>query len=168
MLSTETQNTGLNTEQAQRLLDTEALIGMECARLAPELGTAWREWRDRHVWKSPGDIYVRGRDLRVRLAEPARSEEFTVLFVEDVSRSREQARQLKLAALGRLTANIAHEIRNPLSAISHAGQLLAESPDLSPENQRLLTMIQRHSERIDKIVKDVLALPRRHFATVVS
>jgi two-component system sensor histidine kinase PilS (NtrC family) len=68
---------------------------------------------------------------------------------------------MNLAALGRLSAGIAHEIRNPLAAISHAGQLMAESPNLSAENQRLLSMIQRHSERIDKIVKDVLTLSRR-------
>jgi signal transduction histidine kinase len=53
-------------------------------------------------------------------------EDFALIFIEDVTRTREQAQQLKLAALGRLTASIAHEIRNPLSAISHATELLAE------------------------------------------
>jgi two-component system, NtrC family, sensor histidine kinase PilS len=146
--------------QAQRLLDTEALIGMECARLAPELGEAWRAWREKHVWNSPGDIYVRGRDLRVRLAEPARSEEFTVLFVEDVSRSREQARQLKLAALGRLTANIAHEIRNPLSAISHAVDLI-EDDRAGGDRERLGQIIRDNTRRLDRLVSDVMQLNRR-------
>lgn len=146
--------------QAQRLLDAEVLIGMECARLAPELGTAWRNWRERHVWKSPGDIYVRGRDLRVRLAEPARSEEFTVLFVEDVSRSREQARQLKLAALGRLTANIAHEIRNPLSAISHAVDLIEDDRG-GNDRERLGQIIRDNTRRLDRLVSDVMQLNRR-------
>ena len=68
---------------------------------------------------------------------------------------------MKLAALGRLSASIAHEIRNPLSAIHHAGQLLAESPRPDHEDRRLLDMIQRHSVRIDKIVNDVLNLSRR-------
>ena len=74
---------------------------------------------------------------------------------------RARAQQLKLAALGRLSASIAHEIRNPLAAISNAGQLLAESPDLNPEDERLLGMIQRHSERINRIINDILALSRR-------
>ena len=49
-----------------------------------------------------------------------------VIFLEDLTRIQQQAQQLKLASLGRLTANIAHEIRNPLSAINHATELLLE------------------------------------------
>jgi two-component system sensor histidine kinase PilS (NtrC family) len=88
-----------------------------------------------------------------------------LILLDDASRLREQAQQMKLASLGRLSAGISHEIRNPLAAISHAGQLLAESPELAGENQRLLGMIQRHSARIDKIVRDVLDLTRRDSAT---
>jgi len=146
--------------QAQLLLDAEALIGMECAQIAPELGEAWQAWREQGVWKAPTDIYVRGRDLRVRLAEPARAEEFTVLFVEDMSRSREQARQLKLAALGRLTANIAHEIRNPLSAISHAVDLLEDERG-QDDRERLGRIIRDNTRRLDRLVSDVMQLNRR-------
>jgi two-component system, NtrC family, sensor histidine kinase PilS len=146
--------------QAQLLLDAEALIGMECARIAPELDAAWRAWREQGVWNAPADIYVRGRDLRVRLAEPGRAEEFTVLFVEDMSRSREQARQLKLAALGRLTANIAHEIRNPLSAISHAVDLLEDERG-QDDRERLGRIIRDNTRRLDRLVSDVMQLNRR-------
>ena len=146
--------------QAQVLLDAEALIGMECARIAPELGEAWRAWREQGVWKTPADIYVRGRDLRVRPAEPGRSQEFTVLFVEDMSRSREQARQLKLAALGRLTANIAHEIRNPLSAISHAVDLIEDDRG-EGDRERLGRIIRDNTRRLDRLVSDVMQLNRR-------
>jgi two-component system sensor histidine kinase PilS (NtrC family) len=103
---------------------------------------------------------VRGRDLRLRLAEAGESEKFTVLFVEDVSRSREQARQLKLAALGRLTANIAHEIRNPLSAISHAVDLIEEDRGES-DRERLTRIIRDNTRRLDRLVSDVMQLNRR-------
>lgn len=101
--------------------------------------------------------------LRIsRLGGSAQSPIMVVL--EDASRLREQAQQIKLAALGRLSASIAHEIRNPLAAISHAGQLMYEAPEISPENRRLLAMIHRHTDRIDKIVGDVMALSRREAA----
>lgn len=87
-----------------------------------------------------------------------------MLLIEDSSRLREQAQQIKLAALGRLSASIAHEIRNPLAAISHASQLLYEAQDISPENRRLLSMVHRHTDRIDKIVGDVMAMSRREAA----
>ena len=146
--------------QAQRLLDAEALIGTEFSRLASEFGEAWRGWREKRVWSSPADIYVRGRDLRLRCAEAGAGEGFTVLFVEDVSRSREQARQLKLAALGRLTANIAHEIRNPLSAISHAVDLIEEDRGES-DRERLTRIIRDNTRRLDRLVSDVMQLNRR-------
>jgi two-component system sensor histidine kinase PilS (NtrC family) len=82
-------------------------------------------------------------------------------LLDDAARVGEQAQQIKLAALGRLSASIAHEIRNPLSAIHHASQLLAESEQLGAQDRRLLDMIQRHSVRIDKIVQDVMGLSRR-------
>ena len=84
-----------------------------------------------------------------------------VIFVEDWSRVQTQAQQLKLAALGRLTANIAHEIRNPLSAISHANQLLQEEDQAHPTATRLLQIIADNVQRMEKMVKDVLELNRR-------
>ena len=68
--------------------------------------------------------------------------------------------QLKLAALGRLTANIAHEIRNPLGAISHAAQLLQEEPGVNDTVARLITIINENSRRLDRMVNDVLLLNR--------
>ena len=85
----------------------------------------------------------------------------TLIFLEDGSAATQQAQQLKLASLGRLTASIAHEIRNPLGAISHAADLLSEAPELVEADQRLTTIIKNHTQRINAIVEDVLRLGRR-------
>ena len=84
-----------------------------------------------------------------------------VIFLEDLSRMQAQAQQLKLAALGRLTANIAHEIRNPLSAINHATELLQEAELASETDARLLQIIHDNTQRIDGMVQEVLKLNRR-------
>ena len=85
----------------------------------------------------------------------------TLIFLEDTSRTAKQAQQMKLASLGRLTASIAHEIRNPLGAISHAEQLLAESESLNPADKRLTDIIHKHTERVNAIIENVLQLSRR-------
>jgi two-component system sensor histidine kinase PilS (NtrC family) len=81
-----------------------------------------------------------------------------LVFLEDMSLIAEKAQQLKLAALGRLSASIAHEIRNPVGAMSHAGQLLAESAHLVPEDHRLTDIITKNAERVSDIINNVLQL----------
>ena len=85
----------------------------------------------------------------------------TVIFIEDVGRMRLQAQQMKLVALGRLTASIAHEIRNPLSSIGHAAELLDEEVGMSESEKRLLEIIRGNVFRLDRIVQEVLYLNRR-------
>lgn len=85
-----------------------------------------------------------------------------LIFLEDNRYLAQRAQQMKLASLGRLTASIAHEIRNPLSAINHAAQLLEESPKADSHDQRLCEIIQHHSKRMNKIVENVLQLSQRH------
>ena len=84
----------------------------------------------------------------------------TLIFLEDSSQVAQRLQQIKLAALGRLTASIAHEIRNPLAAISHAAQLLAESPG-NPLQQRLAQIIHNHTKRANEIIANVQSLSRR-------
>jgi two-component system, NtrC family, sensor histidine kinase PilS len=85
----------------------------------------------------------------------------TLVFLEDTSVFTERLQQSKLAALGRLSASIAHEVRNPVGAMSHAAQLLAESSTLSAQDQRLIEIIIANGERVGKIIGNVLQLSRR-------
>ncbi|MBE0623048.1 MAG: PAS domain-containing protein [Burkholderiales bacterium] len=145
-----------------------ALLGREAPELdqienySPEIARALARWRDgagstAETLLLPGS----GKLVRARFVEAgAEGGSISLVFLEDLSRLQEQAQQLKLAALGRLTANIAHEIRNPLSAISHAGELLLEE-QRGPSQERLLSIIQENSRRIDRMVRDVLELTRR-------
>jgi two-component system, NtrC family, sensor histidine kinase PilS len=150
---------------ARRLLGAGlAAEGSALSELVPELAAALMHWQQNPgreadpvaLWSSTAEVVPRF----TRLGGSSQ----VLVMLDDAARLREQAQQMKLAALGRLSASIAHEIRNPLSAIHHAGQLLAESPRPDLEDRRLLEMIQRHSVRIDKIVNDVLNLSRRNAA----
>jgi two-component system, NtrC family, sensor histidine kinase PilS len=85
----------------------------------------------------------------------------TLIFLEDTTLMAERVQQSKLAALGRLSASIAHEIRNPVGAMSHAGQLLAESPVIGPDERRLTEIISSNAERVSAIINNVLQLSRR-------
>lgn len=86
------------------------------------------------------------------------------MFIEDEASVTQQAQQIKLASLGRLTASIAHEIRNPLGAIGHAEQLLQESAQLDKGDQRLLEIIGTNTRRVNDIIENVLQLSRRNQA----
>lgn len=146
--------------RAQRLLEADTMIGEDLTRLLPGFGASWQAWRDRRPGSPSSDLDTAARGLRVRFVETGSGSEFCVLFLEDITRSREQAQQLKLAALGRLTANIAHEIRNPLSAISHASELLDEDKGVM-DRTRLTRIVRDNTRRLERLVTDVLQLSRR-------
>ena len=88
-----------------------------------------------------------------------------LIFLQDVGEAREHERRAKLAALGRLTAGIAHEIRNPLSSIRHATELLREDCS-DPAIRRMHDIVLDNAERLERIVKDVLEIGRRDRAVV--
>jgi len=134
------------------------------AEISPDLANQLRVWRSgtkvdraQMSFSSPDGTNVQphfaplggGRDSGV------------VIFLEDTSLIADRVQQAKLAALGRLSASIAHEIRNPLGAMSHAGQLLAESPSIGQDEQRLTDIIRVNARRVSQIVESVLALSRR-------
>jgi len=85
----------------------------------------------------------------------------TLIFLEDTTLIAERVQQSKLAALGRLSASIAHEIRNPVGAMSHAAQLLAEAPHLTQQERRLTDIITKNGDRVSSIINNVLQLSRR-------
>jgi len=102
--------------------------------------------------------HLKVRFAAVRMREL--SEYRAVIFLQDVSEIENQAQQLKLAAMGRLTASIAHEVRNPLASISYAATLLAEDATESAE-MRLLTIIDDNVARLNRMIEDILKLSRK-------
>ena len=152
---------------ARRLLDTpSAKPGDGLFVLAPAL----REWFQRRL-REGADA---ADDELVQLGNADVLPSLTLLgdgratgaliYLRDHREVVRQAQEMKLAALGRLTASIAHNIRNPLSAVTHAAQLLAESEDISDADANLLAILRRNALRIDETVTSILDLSRRHAA----
>ncbi|CAD5109027.1 sensor histidine kinase [Zestomonas carbonaria] len=153
----------LANQGALGLLGQERLAGRIIDPYFPALVVRLQQWHDNPT--------LRPAELKAQEGGPALQPSFvllqrgkqqhTLVFLDDISQIAQQAQQLKLAALGRLTAGIAHEIRNPLGAISHAAQLLQESEHLDGPDQRLLQIIQDHSRRMNLVIENVLQLSRR-------
>ncbi|MDP3700028.1 MAG: histidine kinase dimerization/phospho-acceptor domain-containing protein [Hylemonella sp.] len=103
------------------------------------------------------------RRLRVRTrmttAHWGESEILCVMFLQDLREMEARMRTEKLAAMGRMSAAVAHEIRNPLAAIAQANALLEEDIQ-EPRHIRLTQMIRQNAKRLDRIVDDVLNVSR--------
>ena len=129
---------------------------------APALGRGLDEWRrNPFAGLTAATTLAHNNQISARFVPVGHSRSVgAVIFLEDLTRVQAQARQMKLAALGRLTANIAHEVRNPLSAISHATELLQEEPALNATVARLLTIIHDNAKRLDRMINDVMKLNR--------
>jgi two-component system, NtrC family, sensor histidine kinase PilS len=124
--------------------------------------STWRQWGQSEGTPSSFVAADGGRLIQPHFAPLGASAPGpTLIFLEDTSLLAERVQQSKLAALGRLSASIAHEIRNPVGAMSHAGQLLAESPNMGSEDRRLTDIIRKNSERVSTIINNVLQLSRR-------
>jgi len=137
--------------------------GMRLAEFSNTLHDYWRRWQEDFTETLPPfKVEATQRLLRVRLVRIGTGlNGGTLIYLEDLGRAQTEAQQMKLAAMGRLTASIAHEVRNPLSAINQAAQLLEEDGAVAPEGTRLLGMIRNNAKRIDRIVGEVLQLNRR-------
>jgi two-component system, NtrC family, sensor histidine kinase PilS len=150
-------------QAARDLLGTPSPApGAELRRLSPAVA----DWLDTHVqpWAPQGGMLQVGeRELKPsRHLLGTNRANGVLIFLRDNQELAREAQQFKLASLGTLTASIAHNVRNPLSAIAHAGQLLGESETLGDDDRHLVEIIRRNSGRIDEIIQSVLQLSRRN------
>jgi two-component system sensor histidine kinase PilS (NtrC family) len=154
----------INESAAEILGDEHAVPGALVGEVSPRLLYSLSTWRTSEVDDTAPSSFVAADGARViqpHFAPLGASPGPTLIFLEDNSLMAERVQQGKLAALGRLSASIAHEIRNPVGAMSHAGQLLAESPSIGSEERRLTDIIRSNSERVSTIINNVLQLSRR-------
>jgi len=149
--------------QAETLLGVRIPPKSDLAAFSSVLAECYARW---HLHGIEVSEMIRasenGRMLHARFL-PAGDGGNALIYLEDMEQVRAQAQQMKLAALGRLAANMAHEIRNPLSAISHAAELLAEE-HRAEKRIRLIRIIGDNSQRLNQLVSEILELGRRDLA----
>lgn len=150
--------------QAAKLL---GLASVPPPMLAASMPALAREFLARRTLGVESEVVMQvpqtGCTLRVRFLPPGEGGN-VLIFLEDIGRMQQQAQQVKLAALGRLTANMAHEIRNPLAAISHAAELLNDEPPGQGAG-RLVRIIGDNTQRLNRLVSEVMELGRRDRAS---
>jgi two-component system sensor histidine kinase PilS (NtrC family) len=156
----------INETAARQLKGGPVPSGSPLPSVSPHLSFLLEAWRRQTTDRRDNVGEVVGADggtiIRPHFVSLSETGTGPVLvFLEDTSQLAERAQQTKLAALGRLSASIAHEIRNPVGAMSHAGQLLRESPSLSSEDRHLTDIIEKNGARVSQIIENVLQLSRK-------
>ena len=131
--------------------------------ISVELDTLLQQWQSTMTKSSLTSSLIHlQQEIAVRFtAFGSNSQQGALIALEDQKEVNRQAQQLKMASLGKLTAGVAHEIRNPLSAIHQAAQLLEESSRHDPQQMRLLEIIQTNTRRMNRQVEEILQLSRR-------
>jgi two-component system sensor histidine kinase PilS (NtrC family) len=159
----------INESAAHILGDTSAFPEALLGEASPRLLFLLESWRQNQgntlVFPAPEQTFVAADGasvIRANFAPLGSSYPAPVIvFLEDTSLLAEKVQQSKLAALGRLSASIAHEIRNPVGAMSHAAQLLGESPSLASGEKRLTEIMRTNADRVSGIINNVLRLSKR-------
>ena len=148
---------------AQTLLDLQHSQAVAIDAVSPALAKAFNSWSSGQYRKAePFKRHPESRSLMPEFVQIGHDfEPETLLFVEDYTPVNEAAQTLKLRSLGKLTASIAHEIRNPLTAISHASQLLQEDYAADSEESELFSIIHNNTLRVNEIIENILQLSRR-------
>jgi two-component system sensor histidine kinase PilS (NtrC family) len=155
----------LSNEAANQLSQKNLERGHALQELEPELDRRLWQWRGNPDQKPQALIlYEHGPEVIPRFVALTQQDVLYLAFLEDSRVFSGRADELQLANLGRLSASIAHEIRNPLAAISYAQQLLAESEQMPDADRRLLDIIGIQSRRMDGIIENVLQLAKREAA----
>ncbi|NNC64952.1 MAG: HAMP domain-containing histidine kinase [Gammaproteobacteria bacterium] len=156
----------MNESAAHQLGTATGRTDRPLRKVSPELANRLEVWRvqGRPIGMTPPKFSSADGSTTITAHFAALGSERsggTLIFLEDMSLLAERAQKTKLASLGRLSASIAHEIRNPVGAMSHAGQLLAESPEINAAEQRLTDIIRVNAARVSQIVESMLTLSRR-------
>jgi len=134
-------------------------------QLSPALAMRVAEWRrNGEADDTPMIIGDDGNEVLPRFTRLLATDDTTLIFLDDTALVSRRAESLTLAAMGRFSASLAHEIRNPLAAISYATQLLEESRDIGDSDRRLLQIVHQQCLRTNTIVESVLGLARRERA----
>jgi len=139
---------------------------LSLAKVTPLLAQRLQRWRQhgQHKEGKPIQLAVGQPEVQPRFARLLASNDLTLIFLDDTSVVSQRAEALTLSTMNRFSASMAHEIRNPLAAISHAAQLLEESEYLDAADQRLLQIILQQCRRTNNIIENVLGLARRQHA----
>ena len=140
--------------------------GLHLPQVAPELARRLQQWRN--GWQndeSPLQLSPDQPEVQPRFARLLVGSELSLVFLDDATVVSRRAESLTLSALGRFSASLAHEIRNPLAAINYAVQLLEESRSIIDGDRRLLQIIHQQCQRTNGIVESVLGLARRERAS---
>jgi len=137
--------------------------GRKLADYNCELANQFEYWKNTGTHKATPFIVTQGTPKVIANFRQLQSssDRESLVFLEDYSLITQHAQSLKLSSLGRLTASIAHEIRNPLGAISHAAQLMQESPELSKADKRMADIILLHCGRVNEIIQSVMEISSR-------
>ncbi len=158
----------LMNESAWYLLGSPPASERKLSQVSPELRIALEEWR--------GDSRLEPRTLALTATQAEIVPKFvelpdgrdisTVIFLEDNDVVSQRALEMSAISLAKLSTSIAHELRNPLSAVSHAAQLLEEDETLDDGQARLVDIIRKQTKRMNRIIENILQMSRREKSQV--